>query len=92
MFKSVKTYDSRLRDLVGSTNRERRKVREDDTTDPSEVGLHNENIYDIWSICTDSLTRVLCITMHVRCIFYWLIFAMNIPVKVLKYIGSMFFY
>ena len=44
MFKCVKTYDSRIRDLVGSTNRERRGVAEADTTyvTPSAVGVRND--------------------------------------------------
>ena len=39
MLKCIKTHDSRVRDLVGSTNRERREVGETDTTyvDPSAV-------------------------------------------------------
>ena len=65
MFKCVKTDDSRERDLVGSTNHERRGVAEAYTTyvDPSADGVHNENSDGIWSICTYSLT---CYTMHVR--------------------------
>ena len=63
-----KAHDSRARDLVGSTNREIRGVAEADTTyvDPFAVGVHNENSDDIWSLCTYSITRGLCYTMHVR--------------------------
>ena len=68
MFKCVKTHDSRVHDLVGGTNRERRGVAKAVTTyvDPSEVGVHNENSDDIWSICTYPLPRGLCYAMHVR--------------------------
>ena len=67
MFKCFKTHDSRVRDLVDSTNRERRGVADADITylDPSAVGIHKENIDDTWSICTYSLTRGLCYVMHV---------------------------
>ena len=67
MFKCVKTHDSRVRDLICSTNRERR-VAEADTTyvEPSAIGVHNENSDDIWSICTFSLTCGLYYVMHVR--------------------------
>ena len=63
----VKTYDSRIRYFVGSTNREQRGIAVADTTyvDPSAVGVH-KNTYDIWSICNYSLTRGLCYAMHVR--------------------------
>ena len=68
MFKCVKTHDLRVRDLVGSTNREERGVAEDDTTyvDPSEVGVQNENSDEIWSICTYSFTLGLYRAVHVR--------------------------
>ena len=68
MFTCVKSNDSRVHDLVGSTNRERRGVAEADTTyvDLSAVGVHNKNSDDIWSIRTRSLTRGLCYTVHVR--------------------------
>ena len=67
-FKCVKTHDSRVRDLVSSTNRERRGVDEADKTyvDPSAVGVHNENSDDIWGFCICSLMRGLCYAMHVR--------------------------
>ena len=50
MFKCVKAHDSRVHDLVGSTNRERRGVVEVNTTyvNPSAVGVHKKNINDIW--------------------------------------------
>ena len=68
MFKYVKTHDSSVRDLVASTNRERRGVAEGDTTyvGPSMIGVHNENSEDIWSIFTYSLTRGLYDAMHLR--------------------------
>ena len=68
MFKCVKTHDSRVRDLVGSTNHERRGVVQPDATyvDPSPVGVHNENGDDIWFICVYSLTRGLFNAMHMR--------------------------
>ena len=68
MLKYVKPHNSRVSDLVDSTNRERRVVAEADTTyvDQSAVGVHNENSDDIWSICTYLLTHGLCYVMHVR--------------------------
>ena len=70
MFECVNTHDSRLRvrDLVGSTNRERRGNANVDTTnvDPSAVGVYIENSDDIWSICTYPLTFGLCYAMLVR--------------------------
>ena len=52
MFKSVKTHASRVPDLVGSTNRVRRRISEAYTTcvDPSAVGVHNESNDDTWSV------------------------------------------
>ena len=57
MFKIVKTYDSRVRDLVGSANCKRRGIAEVDTTyvDLYTVDVHNDNTDDIWFICTYSL-------------------------------------
>ena len=68
VFKCVKTHDSRLRDLVGNTIRERQRVSNADTkyVDPSVLGVHNENSDDIWSICTCSLTHAICYAMHGR--------------------------
>ena len=59
MFKCAKIHDSRVRDLICSTNRKRRGVAEADTAyvDPSAVGVHKGNSDDIWSICTYSLNR-----------------------------------
>ena len=56
-----------VRDLVGSTNRERRGVAEVDTkyVDPTAVGVHIENSDDICSICTYSLTSDLSYVVHV---------------------------
>ena len=68
MFKCDKTHDSRLRGLVGSTNRERRGVTEAGTTrvDSSEISVHNVNSHAIWSICTYLLKRGLHYAMHMR--------------------------
>ena len=68
MFKCVKIQDSGIRDLEGSTNRERRGVVEADTTyvDPSAVGVDNENSDEVLAICTYALTHGLCYVMHVR--------------------------
>ena len=67
-FKCIKTHDTRVRDLVGSTNRESRDVTEADTTsiEPSAFGVHNENSADIWSIYIYLLTHGLCYAVHVR--------------------------
>ena len=67
MFKCVKTHDSRVCELVGSTNREGRELAEVDTiyVDPSVDGVHKENS-DIWSISTYLLARGLYYAMHVR--------------------------
>ena len=58
MFKCVKTHDSKVRALVGSTSCERGVSEADATcTDPSGVGVHNENSDNS---CTHSLTRGVC--------------------------------
>ena len=84
MFKCVKTFDSRVRGLVGSINRERRGVAETDITyvEPSAVGIHNENSNDIWSIYTYSLTHGLCYDELVQRLSCYLTFAVNMYVKV----------
>ena len=53
MFRYVKIHDSRVRGLVGSTNREERGVSEADSTyvDSSAVGVHSVNSD---AICTYS--------------------------------------
>ena len=65
--------NSRIRDLVGSTNRERQGVVEADTTyvDPSTVGVHNGTNYDYL------FAHILILVCHCD-----LIFSMNVYVKV----------
>ena len=69
MFKCVKIHDSRVRALVGSTNREKREVDEADT--PSADGVNNGNSGAIWSICTYSCTHAWFMLYHASAEVYF---------------------
>ena len=57
-----------MRDLVGSTNRERRGDAEANTTyaEPSAISVHNENSDDIRSIFAYSLALVCWYAIYVQ--------------------------
>ena len=66
MLRRVKIHDSMVRDLVGSTNREKRGFAEAATTKANllAVGKHNENSDDIL-VCLYLFTSAWLIICHV---------------------------